>query len=195
MADSISELADREHVVLVDKTDRVLGLALKAEVHTDHTPLHRAFSLFLFDSRNRLLLQQRAACKPTWPLVWSNSCCGHPRLGEEITAAATRRSGEELGVHCTEPTVVLPHFRYRAELDGVVEHELCPVLVGRVEGVPGPDRAEVAAVAWWPWSSFLELVTSRPTSLTPWCVLETRELVRSAAFAAFLHTTDPSNRP
>jgi len=172
-----------ERVVLVDEENRVLGTALKREVHHGATPLHRGFSLFLFDRRGRTLLQQRARAKRTWPGVWSNACCGHPAPGEETIDAVRRRCHEELGVVPEALAEILPDFRYRAEADGVVENELCPVYVGRFEGdSPSPDPVEVEAVRWIDWESFL---AELPGGYSPWSVDEARQLAGSPAFAAW----------
>jgi len=159
-----------EWVVLVDEEDRELGLARKAEVHHGATPLHRAFSAFLFDREGRLLLQQRSAAKATWPLVWSNSCCGHPAPGEATLAAARRRIGQELGTDPRDLWTALPDYRYRAELDGVVENEICPVVVGRVEAdTIAPDPGEVGDVRWVDWDVFLDEVARGEGGYSPWC--------------------------
>jgi len=92
-------MSEIELVVLVDDADTEIGTMPKSEVHTLDTPLHRAFSLFLFrKSDGKLLLQQRSHAKKTWPLVWSNTCCGHPGPGEERIDAVARRLGRELGM-------------------------------------------------------------------------------------------------
>lgn len=179
-----------EWVVLVDEADRELGTARKREVHHAATPLHRAFSLFLFDARGRTLLQRRALAKRTWPGVWSNACCGHPRPGEAPAAAARRRCLEELGVAPRELTLVLPDFRYRAEADGVVENELCPVFVARSDETPlAPDPAEVAATRWIAWERFL---AELPGEYSPWAVEEARRLAASPAFAAWRGAAAPA---
>ena len=82
---------DDEPLILVDENDREIGYRSKVDCHTGHGTLHRAFSIFLFDNRGRVLLQQRAAGKPLWPLYWSNSCCSHPRRGESMQQALHRR--------------------------------------------------------------------------------------------------------
>jgi isopentenyl-diphosphate delta-isomerase len=162
-----------EQVVLVDEQNRPIGTAAKSTVHGPDTPLHRGFSLFLFDDQNRLLLQQRAWSKRTWPGVWSNSCCGHPAAGEEAVAAARRRLRDELGMDATKLEVELPDYRYRAEHLGVVENEFCPVLTARAIGAPAPNPAEVAAVRWVEWESFVEECRRFPERYSPWCVEET----------------------
>jgi isopentenyl-diphosphate delta-isomerase len=157
-----------EWVVLVDDDDRELGKARKDEVHHATTPLHRGFSLFLFDDAGRTLLQQRAFAKRTWPGAWSNACCGHPAPGESAGEAALRRCRQELGVEPIDLVEILPDFRYRAEAGGVVENELCPVLVARLGGrTLAPDPREVAAVRWLDWS---RLLAELPGGYSPWAV-------------------------
>ncbi len=103
------EAQTTEEVVLVDENNTVLGMAPKSSVHGETTPLHRGFSLFLFDRAGRLLLQQRSHSKITWPLVWSNSVCGHPALDESNVDAARRRLAYELGMNATHIEEVLPY--------------------------------------------------------------------------------------
>ncbi len=144
-----------EHVVLVDDAGRPIGTAPKATVHHALTPLHLAFSVFLFDDQGRALFQQRALHKITWPGVWSNACCGHPLPGEPLIEAAHRRLAFELGI-VTPPelTLALPDFRYRARWADLWENEICPVFIGRYIGPVSPHPAEVAAVRWIDWSAF-----------------------------------------
>ena len=143
---------DHEHVVLVDESGAVIGTALKAEVHTTDTPLHLAFSCYVVDSDGRVLLTQRAPAKRTWPGVWTNACCGHPGLDEDLVGAVLRRLRHELGIRGeVEVTPLLPDFRYRAVMDnGIVENEICPVFLARVPaGITiTPDPSEVADHRW-----------------------------------------------
>lgn len=162
--------ADRsEQVVLVDDSDTPIGIAPKATVHAATTPLHRAFSVFLFNERGEVLLQQRALTKKTWPGVWSNSCCGHPAPGEAYGDAARRRLREELGI--VEATLFpgLPEFRYQAELDGIQEREICPVFLAYTTNDPILNPDEVAASAWVEWGNFLRVIGEDPASISPWC--------------------------
>lgn len=170
-----------ELVVLVDGQNNQLGTAPKSGVHGPDTPLHRAFSVFLFNERGEVLLQQRSAAKITWPSVWSNSCCGHPGPGESVESAARRRIREELGVDVHRLWNVLPEYRYRAESKGIVENEICPVLVGIAANDPQPDPAEVADVRWISWDELLSSVGPN-SELTPWCVEEVRLLEASSVF-------------
>jgi isopentenyl-diphosphate delta-isomerase type 1 len=173
-----------EWVVLVDEEDRELGVAAKSAVHHGATPLHRAFSLFLFDRAGRTLLQRRALTKRTWPGVWSNACCGHPAPGEARRDAVVRRAGEELGVAPGDLAEILPGYRYRAERDGVVENEICPVWVGRSDPeAPSPAPGEVDALRWVDWDDFL---AELPGDYSPWSVEEARQLAASPAFARWL---------
>ena len=145
----------QEHIVLVDKQNNVLGTAPKLATHNKNTPLHRAFSLFLFNSRGELLLQQRSSLKKTWPLVWSNSVCGHPMLNESNLEAVKRRLKFELGINIENVHETLPDFSYRAEKDGIVENELCPVFVGFTDQEPAINKGEVENVRWISWQNFL----------------------------------------
>lgn len=133
-----------ELVELVDERGRVLGHMEKMAAHREGM-LHRAFSIFLFDVSGELLLQRRAASKYHSPGLWSNSCCGHPRPGEQVHAAATRRLNEELGLRCDLSEMF--KFTYRAELgEGLIEHELDHVFIGLNDRAPRPDPSEVSAV-------------------------------------------------
>ncbi len=177
---------DSERVILVDADDRAIGTAEKLAAHRHGGRLHRAFSIFLFDAGGRMLLQQRAASKYHFPLLWTNACCGHPRPGEELVAAAGRRLGEELGVEASLRPVFA--FVYEAEdpETGLAENEYDHVLVGRLASEPRPDPAEVAALAWWEPSALQREVAERPGRYSPWFRsalprLEAHGLLRAAA--------------
>lgn len=132
----------QEYVVLVTPQDEPVGLMEKMAAH-ENGLLHRAFSVFLFDSEGRMLLQQRAAEKYHSPGLWTNTCCSHPREGESYLEAAERRLVEELGI----TTDLLPAFSfiYKAEVgEGLWEHELDHVFVGRFDGEIKPNPTEVA---------------------------------------------------
>ena len=161
-------VASPEQVVLLDDAGRTIGSALKSDVHHAATPLHLAFSCYLFDDRDRVLLTRRALHKKTFPGIWTNSCCGHPAPDESPSEAVTRRVREELGVEIAELRCVLPDFRYHAvAADGVVENEVCPVYCGRAVGPVRADADEVMDYAWVPWAQ-LHTAVRLPWAISPW---------------------------
>lgn len=154
-----------ERVILVDQRDRPAGEAEKLEAHRQGR-LHRAFSVFVLDGSGRVLLQRRAAGKYHSARLWSNSCCGHPRPGEDTRAAAERRLAEEMGFHCAlEPAGA---FVYRAQLGDLVEHEYDHVFRGRFDGDPRPDPAEVEAWHWMPLEALEAGLAAHPGDYTVW---------------------------
>ena len=170
-----------ELVVLLDSDGRPAGTMPKAEVHGPHTPLHLAFSVYVFDSAGGFLATRRALGKRTWPGVWTNSCCGHPAPGEDPADAARRRLRQELGLRPDRLELVLPSFAYRAvAADGVVENERCPVYFAHLDGDPepdpDPDPEEVAEWRWVPWASFRSLAATAPWVLSPWAVSQVGQL-------------------
>lgn len=165
-------------VVLVDEAGEPIGTAPRLSVHGATTPRHLAFSLYLFDGQGRVLLTRRSLAKLTWPGVWSNACCGHPRPGEDLAGAVVRRTRQELGLDVS-PTLALPDFSYRAtDASGVVENELCPVFVATVPPgtVPKPDADEVAEWAWQDWSGYVAACEHLPAVLSPWTVEQVAQL-------------------
>jgi isopentenyl-diphosphate delta-isomerase len=168
---------DDAPVVLLDDDRRPIGQLPKSQVHHAATPLHLAFSCYIFDNSDRLLMTRRATSKRTWPGVWTNSCCGHPLPGEPAAQAVARRLREELGVRMVRSAVALPDFRYRAVApDGVVENEFCPVLVGSVDGQPQPNPAEVLEYRWTPWPEVVTLASIAPWAISPWSALQIPQL-------------------
>ena len=172
-------------IILVDEGDNELGTAPKLSSHHGNTPLHRAFSCFAGDHEARVLLTQRAYTKKTFPGVWSNSCCGHAAPGESTEDAVKRRLDEELGLVAEQLVPALPKFRYRAEMDGIVENEICPVYLGIIKGEPKANSGEVANYEWVDWEDFLARLAEEPERFSLWCRLETRELMSSAVFEDF----------
>ena len=170
-------MSTHELVVLLDEAGRATGSADKAGVHHERTPLHLAFSCYVFDADGRLLLTQRALDKPTFPGVWTNSCCGHPAPGEALAAAVLRRTEQELGLALEDLRLVLPAFRYEATMpNGVRENELCPVFVARASGQPAPDPAEVAEARWVDWPGFRDDVLAGRRDVSVWCAAQVAAL-------------------
>lgn len=185
---------DEELVVLLSEEGERIGVAAKPTVHGPNTPLHLAFSAFLFDPDERLLVSRRAFDKATFPGVWSNSVCGHPAPGERLDDAVRRRAADELGLAVHDLRLVLPRFSYRAEMDGIVEHEMCPVLVGRVESEPRLNPAEVADVEWVDWSTFVAQVRGG-RAVSQWCREEVDQLERLGPHPAGWPTGDDADLP
>ena len=166
-----------ESVVLVDEAGCARGTAAKATVHHGRTPLHLAFSCYLFNPAGQFLLTRRAESKRTWPGVWTNTCCGHPQPGEPVADSVRRRLRQELGIAAAELRLVLPGFRYRARMaNGVCENELCPVYAAYAGAAPEPDPAEVAEFRWVDWDEFREAVPAGRQPVSPWCALQVGEL-------------------
>lgn len=179
-----------ELVVLVDEENNEIGTAEKSAVHTKNTPLHRGFSLFLFNGKGELLLTKRSSRKKTFPGVWTNTVCGHPGPGESAVDAAKRRLKEELGISLKRSHLVrkqgealireVAPYRYRfADRNGIVENEICPILVGYLKPFitdtlpPGdyvisPDPNEVDDWRWMRWEEFLEEIKKNPEMYSPW---------------------------
>ena len=168
-----------ERVVLLNPGGAAIGDQPKATVHTEETPLHLAFSVHVFDDAGRVLLTRRALSKRTWPGVWTNTCCGHPGVGEPLTAAVRRRLREELGIGVDALRCVLPEFAYTArDASGIQENEICPVFAGRLHPAT-PVRPNPSEVMDWAWTSWDELVTAAaatPFAFSPWAVLQVRQL-------------------
>ncbi|MCO1656266.1 isopentenyl-diphosphate Delta-isomerase [Pseudonocardia humida] len=161
-----------EQVVLLDDEGRAVGTADKHTVHGATTPRHLGFSCYGFDGAGQVLVTQRALDKPTFPGVWTNTCCGHPAPGEAVEDAARRRLRHELDVRPLDLRLVLPDFAYRASFAGVEEHELCPVLVCRIEDPPRARPDEVEAWQWWSWSRLRDEAAAPGSILSPWARLQ-----------------------
>jgi isopentenyl-diphosphate delta-isomerase type 1 len=170
-----SPLHTADDVVLVDASGNTVGTAPRVSVHSTDTPLHLAFSCYVSDGEGRVLLTRRALGKRTWPGVWTNSCCGHPRPGEPLEDAVRRRLVDELDLEVGALTRTLPDFAYRAtDASGVVENELCPVFVA--EPHPGsrvlPNDSEVMEWKWVSWTSLVQAVGATPFAFSPWSALQ-----------------------
>lgn len=155
-----------EEVILVNDNDEVIGVGEKIETHSTGA-LHRAFSVFIFNSAGQLLLQKRASGKYHSRGLWSNTCCGHPRPGESTEEASRRRLGEEMGFDCEVREVF--KFIYHAELDGgLSEHEYDHVFLGRFDGSPKPNPREVDDWKWIDLTALEPDVQENPDKYTYW---------------------------
>lgn len=155
-----------EYVVLVNESDEETGFMEKMEAH-EKAILHRAFSVFLFNSRNEFLLQQRALDKYHSPGLWTNSCCSHPRKDELVVDAAKRRLIEEMGMQCEIREIF--SFVYKADVgQGLTEHEFDHVFAGFTDDCPIINPEEVAD---WKYISLVELkqqMNAEPEQFTIW---------------------------
>jgi isopentenyl-diphosphate delta-isomerase len=185
-----------EQVILLDEAGNAVGVADKATVHHADTPLHLAFSCYLFGPDGQLLLSRRALDKKTWPGVWTNSCCGHPAPGEALPDTVSRRMRDELGVRVTDVDLVLPRFRYRAVMpDGVVEYEMCPVFRAHTDDQPDPNPAEVCDYRWTPWHKLISQVSTAQLTVSPWCMLQLAELITLGSNPADWAVADTAELP
>ncbi len=159
-------------LILVDEQDREVGHLDKAACHDGVGRLHRAFSIFIFNDRGELLLQQRSPEKRLWPGFWSNSCCSHPRAGEDLVEATARRLREELGL--TSDLHYLYTFTYHASFgEAGSEHEVCSVYAGR--SGDQPVDANSTEIENWRWIAPADLeseLAREPDRFTPWMKLE-----------------------
>ncbi|GAB4183312.1 MAG: isopentenyl-diphosphate Delta-isomerase [Wenzhouxiangellaceae bacterium] len=166
---------DSEELILVNDQDQELGFLDKQSCHRGKGTLHRAFSLFIFNRKGELLLQQRSAEKPLWPEYWSNSCCSHPRRGESMALATRRRLRQELGLSCELQYVY--KFQYQAQYDETgAEHELCWVFLGLTDATPQVNATEIAD---WRYvgAADLEVELERHEErFTPWFKMEWQRL-------------------
>jgi isopentenyl-diphosphate delta-isomerase len=155
-----------EQLILVDAEDREIGVKEKMQAHVEGA-LHRAFSVFVFDSEKRLLLQRRARTKYHSGGLWSNTACGHPRPGETTIASAHRRLREEMGFDCELNRAF--GFLYRTELENrLVEHEFDHVFVGIFDGQPQPDATEVEEWRWLGLEQLRRELVERPYEYSYW---------------------------
>ncbi|CAI8153731.1 MAG: isopentenyl-diphosphate Delta-isomerase [Flavobacteriaceae bacterium] len=155
-----------EQVILVNEHDEQIGLMPKMEAH-EKAVLHRAFSVFVFNTKNELMLQQRAAHKYHSPLLWTNTCCSHQRDGESNIEAGTRRLKEEMGF--TTDLKETTSFIYKAPFDnGLTEHELDHIMLGYYENEPIINKQEVEDWKWMPLEDVKHDINVHPEQYTAW---------------------------
>lgn len=164
-----------EKVVLVDMRDRALGLEEKMAAH-EKGLLHRAFSVFLFRG-DEILLQKRASSKYHCGGLWTNTCCSHPRDGEEVKAAAVRRLNEEMGIQ-TEDIEEIDSFVYCYPFDnGLTEFEFDHVLIGEYDGPYKINPEEVDEIKWVKINDLLDDMQKNPSAYTPWFIVALGKVV------------------
>jgi len=155
-----------EQVILVDENDTPVGLMEKIEAH-EKALLHRAFSVFIFNKKGELMLQQRAVSKYHSPLLWTNTCCSHQREGETNIEAGKRRLQEEMGFSTDLKEVF--SFIYKAPFDnGLTEHELDHVMIGFYDDAPKLNKEEAEAYKWMPLEDVKKDIEENPQLYTAW---------------------------
>lgn len=155
-----------EKVILVNEQDEPVGLMEKLEAH-EKAVLHRAFSVFVLNDKNEVMLQQRARHKYHSPLLWTNTCCSHQREGETNTQAGTRRLQEEMGF--STELKELFHFIYKAPFDnGLTEHELDHVMIGYCNDEPKINPDEVESWKWMSIEAIKDDIQTQPENYTVW---------------------------
>ena len=163
---AIKEIMIEEQVILVNENDEPIGTMPKMEAH-EKGLLHRAFSIFIFNDKNELMLQQRAADKYHSPLLWTNTCCSHQRVGETNIEAGRRRLKEEMGFVTELKDVV--SFIYKAPFDnGLTEHEYDHVLIGYYNDNPNLNKEEVESFKWMTLEEVKEDMEQQPELYTAW---------------------------
>lgn len=166
MGFALYDMITEEQVILVNEKDEPIGLMPKMQAH-EEALLHRAFSVFILNDKNEIMLQQRAAGKYHSPLLWTNTCCSHQREGETNVQAGKRRLHEEMGfsVELKE----LFSFIYKAPFDnGLTEHELDHVMVGYFNDVPKVNREEVEDWKWMSIEAVKDDMQHHPGLYTEW---------------------------
>ena len=161
--------AHEELIVLVNDQGKPIGSAPKLASHHDNTPLHLAFSVFIFSSDGSVLVTQRAHSKKVWPGVWTGSCCGHPLPNESMEKAIRRRTEYELGIHLQNIRVVLPDYRYKTPpFKGVIEHEVCPLYFAESNDELRPNPLEVEDYEWLDWNEFIAKALADSGDIWSW---------------------------
>lgn len=174
-----------EKVILVNEKDEQIGLMPKMEAH-EKAVLHRAFSVFIFNDANELMLQQRALSKYHSPGLWTNTCCSHQRDGESNLEAGARRLQEEMGF--VAPLEEKISFIYKAPFDnGLTEHELDHIMIGHYNDLPNINTDEVEAWKWMPLEAVKEDINVQPEIYTAWFKIIFDK------FYKFINITDESN--
>lgn len=164
-----------EEVILVDENDHETGRMEKLAAH-EQGLLHRAISVFIYNSAGEMLLQKRASGKYHSAGLWTNTCCSHPRPGEPVADAARRRLQEEMGMKAE--LQFRKSFVYRSEFEnGLTEHEFDHVFTGTSDETPSPDPAEVGDYKWMKKEDILREVAAHPEQFTTWFRIALREIV------------------
>ena len=154
-----------EEIILVDEKDKEVGTGKKLKVH-QNGKLHRAFSIFIFNSKGELLRQKRSKHKYHSGGLWSNTCCSHPRPNHDLKKEAKRRLKEEMGIVCDLKEVF--SFIYKAKVENLTEYEFDHVFVGKFDRKPEPNKEEVEDWKWIKINELTQDVAKNPEKYTHW---------------------------
>lgn len=161
-----SSTIEKEFVVLVDANDNDIGTMEKMEAH-EKAVMHRAFSIFIFNTKGEMLIHQRAFSKYHTPGLWTNACCSHPRLGETLQQATSRRLREEMGMEADIKKIF--DFVYKADVgQGLIEHEFDHVFVGTTDVLPNINREEVETYSYIKMDDLRNDINMHPEKYTVW---------------------------
>ena len=162
---------DMEKLILVDEYDQEIGSELKEDFHLGDGILHRAFSVFIFNEKKEVLIQQRSKEKMLWGQFWSNACCSHPHVGESVEDAAHRRTKEELSLETK--LNFLFKFQYQEKFRNIgSENELCHVFIGACNEMPNVDPNEIDDWKYLPIDDLTQSIENNPDQFTPWLRIE-----------------------
>ena len=164
-----------DKLILVDEKDNVINYESERKCHDGKGIIHRAFSIFIFNDKKQLLIQQRSKFKRLWPLYWSNTCCSHPRSNEGYKESAERRLKEELGISCK--LEYLYKFKYKAKYKNMgSENEICAVLIGKSNDTITINPKEIADYEWIDLNELRRDIEQNPKKYTPWFKIEVKKL-------------------
>lgn len=169
-----------KRIVLVNDANIQIGIAEEKLIHTERTPLHRGFSLFMYNSRHDVLIVKRALNVVSFPGLWSNTLKGHQGLGESALASTKIGLSEILGIpleYVNEIVEISPYRFQFVDQNGIMENEICTIVVAKGDVDPKPDQRFVTDFKWVNWYKFGGLIESRPKDYTPWCKEEAKILM------------------
>lgn len=169
-----------KRIVLINDANIQTGIAEEKLIHTERTPLHRGFSLFLFNARHDVLITKRSLTAISFPGLWSNTLKGHQGLGESALASAKIGLVEVLGIPLESVYEIVEISPYRFQFvdhNGIMENEICTIVVAKGETDPKPDRRFVTDYKWVNWYKFAGLIEARPREYAPWCKEEAKILM------------------
>lgn len=181
-------------LLVVDKNDKILGFEDKEKCHQGKGILHRAFSIYLFNDKGQLLIQQRSKFKKLWPFFWANTCCSHSYKGEDYVKAGERRLKEELGL--VSPLQMADKFQYQAKYRDVgSENEICAILKGKYNGNIKPDPKEIADWKWVDVEKLKNDFKKNPEKYAPWLKIGLKRYLEIKELDLFLKEAAQKVKP